>query len=442
MISLPKENLNFLGLVLVLLLPVSLVTGPFFSDLFIILLGIIFIYNFFKKKIEFKNYNYLLFFLLFYLIIVFISIISEFKYNSLSSSLFYFRFILFAYAFAFFLCSYKNIHEKLLLSIAVLLIFLTLDAFFQYIFGYNFFGMKNQYPWTEQYGDGEYHRISGMFGEELKLGSYLYKMFTILTALFFLTKKFTRKYLIIYLVTFILVFSAILITGERTALMHFLIFLLLSFIVFNFEKKIKLLIFILLISISSLFLMQDNELKKRYNTILDTIYSMNNILLIDNSKKWDGYSIEPGEKILFTIHHTRHYKTAWKMFSNNYLFGIGPKNYRKLCDNKLYYIEWGCSTHPHNIYMQLLSETGLVGFMFIFSFLLYHSFLIVRQFYFKMFSSSKTHIENYNSYMVILITIFINLFPLSPSGSFFNNWNSILFFIPIGFLIFLKQNNE
>ena len=103
MISLPKENLNFLGLVLVLLLPVSLVTGPFFSDLFIILLGIIFIYNFFLKKIEFKNYNYLFFFLLFYLIIVFISIISEFKYNSLSSSLFYFRFILFAYAFAFFL---------------------------------------------------------------------------------------------------------------------------------------------------------------------------------------------------------------------------------------------------------------------------------------------------------------------------------------------------
>ena len=74
MISLPKENLNFLGLVLVLLLPVSLVTGPFFSDLFIILLGIIFIYNFFKKKIEFKNYNYLFFFLLFYLILFHVSL--------------------------------------------------------------------------------------------------------------------------------------------------------------------------------------------------------------------------------------------------------------------------------------------------------------------------------------------------------------------------------
>ena len=68
------------------------------------------------------------------------------------------------------------------------------------IFGYNFIGMKNQYPWTAEYGDGEYHRISGMFGEELKLGSYLYKMFTILTALFFLTKNTYNKVNIIFII--------------------------------------------------------------------------------------------------------------------------------------------------------------------------------------------------------------------------------------------------
>ena len=436
--TLPKENLNFTGQVLVLLLPISLVTGPFFSDLFIILLGLLFIYNFFSKNIEFKNYNYLFFFLFFYLIIITISITSEYKLNSLSSSLFYFRFIFFSYALAFFLYYYNNLHEKLILSISILLIFLSLDALFQYIFGYNFIGMKNQYPWTSEYGDGEYHRISGMFGEELKLGSYLFKIFSLLTALFFLTKKYIKKYLTIYLITFILVFSTILITGERTALMHILIFLTLCLITFNFDKKIKLLIFFIFISIFSLFLYQDKNLQKRYTTILDTIYSIDNDLFPSNYNR----NVKPNEKVLFTSHHTAHYKSAWKMFRNNYMTGVGPKNFRKLCSNKIYFVESGCSTHPHSVYMQLLAETGLLGFILILSFFTYHSILIFKEFYYRFISSCKNQIQNYNSYMVILITIFINLFPLSPSGSFFNNWNSIMFFLPIGFLIFLKQNNE
>ena len=36
---------------------------------------------------------------------------------------------------------------------------------------------------------------------------------------------------------------------------------------------------------------------------------------------------------------------------------------------------------------------------------------------------------------IISILIFINLFPFSPSGSFFNNWLSIIYFLPLGFYI-------
>ena len=39
---------------------------------------------------------------------------------------------------------------------------------------------------------------------------------------------------------------------------------------------------------------------------------------------------------------------------------------------------------------------------------------------------------------ILSILIFINLFPFVPTGSFFNNWMSIMYFLPLGF--FLKNN--
>lgn len=54
------------------------------------------------------------------------------------------------------------------------------------------------------------------------------------------------------------------------------------------------------------------------------------------------------------------------MFKKNIFFGIGPNNFRYLCDKKEFkHSEDSCSTHPHNFYLQFLSELGLFGFAFI-----------------------------------------------------------------------------
>ena len=41
----------------------------------------------------------------------------------------------------------------------------------------------------------------------------------------------------------------------------------------------------------------------------------------------------------------------------------------------------------------------------------------------------------------LLIAVFINLWPLIPTGNFFNNWLSMLYFIPISYYLFEKKYN-
>ena len=43
---------------------------------------------------------------------------------------------------------------------------------------------------------------------------------------------------------------------------------------------------------------------------------------------------------------------------------------------------------------------------------------------------------------LLLSAIFINIWPLIPSGNFFNNWLSMLYFYPIGFYLYFKSVNE
>jgi O-antigen ligase len=127
------------------------------------------------------------------------------------------------------------------------------------------------------------------------------------------------------------------------------------------------------------------------------------------------------------------------MFLDNPLFGQGVNSFSKLCSLEKFKKDNGlCTTHPHNSYLQLLSETGLLGFLFIF--LIF--FMISKFFFIKIFFARKKKfdITKYQSIKYIsLLAIFINLWPLSPNGSFFNNWLSSMYYYPIGFYLFSRN---
>ena len=72
------------------------------------------------------------------------------------------------------------------------------------------------------------------------------------------------------------------------------------------------------------------------------------------------------------------------------------------------------------------SKTGIIGFLFIFAVLI----LVTKKLY-KFYKSNKLIPES-----SLLIGIFINLWPLIPTGNFFNNWLSMLYFVPVAYYFY------
>ena len=143
---------------------------------------------------------------------------------------------------------------------------------------------------------------------------------------------------------------------------------------------------------------------------------------------------------IFTHIYQSHYFTAFKMFKDNKIFGQGNKMFRILCKKKEFYVNYhSCSTHPHNFYIQLLAENGIIGFVFIFSIFVCIAYLLLRE----LISRNIRKVKYFNEpSLFILIGIFINLWPIIPSGNFYNNWLSALIYLPIGFYFYFNKKEK
>tara|TARA_B100001248_G_scaffold229890_1_gene189525 strand:+ start:323 stop:829 length:507 start_codon:yes stop_codon:yes gene_type:complete len=152
----------------------------------------------------------------------------------------------------------------------------------------------------------------------------------------------------------------------------------------------------------------------------------------ENSDKDKMKSIELLKGIrIFSDDHEGHIKLALKLFSENKIFGIGPKGFRHYCRQVNYDPDYGiCSTHPHNTIIQIISELGLVGLIFYFfalTFILFHLLNLVRKNFFN---------DDCLAFYSITLGLLVNLFPFIPSGNFFNNWISIVLYYNFGIYLF------
>ena len=193
--------------------------------------------------------------------------------------------------------------------------------------------------------------------------------------------------------------------------------------------------------------MINNFKKIRLITLLTSFFLIFLISTYDDTAKnrvWDQtinqIGINSSKLKVFSVVHQSHYSSAYRMFLDNKLLGVGIRNYRNFCHNPKYITHHlSCSTHPHNTYVQLLSETGIIGFSF--------GLILFFYFVFKMFIHLKGILFKkkylFSDFQIcILASILITIWPLAPSGNFFNNWISIIYYIPIGLLFNSIQNQD
>ena len=105
--------------------------------------------------------------------------------------------------------------------------------------------------------------------------------------------------------------------------------------------------------------------------------------------------------------------------------------------------ENGCNTHPHSSHLQILSELGLFGYVFVFAFFIYLIFIFSKNFLNIVFKREKNAQQNLHLYKIFIsLALIQHLFPIIPSGNIFNNWLSIFFYFELAFLLNFHYYNK
>ena len=266
-------------------------------------------------------------------------------------------------------------------------------------------------------------RLSGLFKDELILGSYLSRLLPIFFAML-VYNKFENK-ISLYLLFFIIFVGTetlTFLTGERAAFFYInfsSLFLILSMKNYKLFRSLS-----IITSIIMIFLLINLYPKSTERIITKTFNQL--------EVSTDAGVKELIPKKVFSIEYENHYRSSLRMFNDNKITGVGPRMFRVLCVEKKYYLWEGCSTHPHNTYIQILAETGLIGFIFFLGIFLFILFSIFRHFYYK-FTNKKIIFNDFQ--LCLLSAILISIWPFTPTGDFFNNWLNIIYFFPVGFFL-------
>lgn len=399
--DLTKNTYNYF-LILFSIIPVSILIGPSVSLFTILLIDISFIFLIIKKKNYsfFKNdtFRYLLFL---YLYLIFNSLISIDMSSGVYRNFGFIRILILFVAFNFFF------HQTLFFSKVfkiwlITLLIVAFDVFFEYFNGVNLLG----FPEIR-----ENQRLVSFFKDEPIVGAYMYGFYLLLIG-FLMNENFFKQKNIIFLLLIIL-FLAIFLTGERSnSIKAFLGIFLLIFFFKEIPKKIKLISLILALSSLVILISNSDNFKMRYAVQIKSA-------LGDKS-------------IYFNL-----YKSGYQVFKNYPIFGVGNKNYRiESCDNfenenkNEKYEDYLCTTHPHQIYLELLSEHGIIGT------------LIILLIFFKLIFSKILSVSKNLNYIQIgsMIFLLLTFLPIIPSGSFFNDFAITIFAINLS--IFYASNKK
>ena len=389
------KPLDLFNLILLSLYPLALISGNLLINISIFILSISFFLNFKENKILLKDkvFYLLIFFFISLLINIFFSTNPENSFPRVIKILF----------ILFFVFEIKRLVQSYGLSYMnyvfsswfVIFLVLTFDILFEIIFGYNVIGNKSYMP----------GRIASFFGDELVAGAFFHG-FVLFFFSYLMFQKPKTYTLIISIVGILLIGFLI---GERSNFIKiFLSVVIFTSLVVKVNYKLKIATVLLVFTTLIAFTNFNEHYKLRYFDQIKSLFSIN------------GYS-----NYLKQSQYGAHQNAAIKIFNENFYFGVGIKNFRHEAGKKKYankeYLktEIRQATHPHQVHHELLSETGIFGYL---SFLI---FLLL-----SLYLGIKSYLKTKNLYQLSgIIFIITSLLPILPSGSFFTTYSSGIFWL-------------
>jgi len=376
---------------------------------------------FYCQKIKVK-FDYLDLLLIFFFLTALIS--SLLNINILGSFLFIKSILDFRFVILFILIrkiiEYKLVKLKIFFLVSLLCaLFLSIDIFFQHINDKDLFGNA---PF-----DG---RFNGTFGHEAIAGGYIQKKFLFALSVIFLLKiKNLNRFFLLNFVTIILGLG-VLLSFDRMPFLIFLFIIILIIIILRKYRVIFSLNLIFLLAVFITLFYGYEKLQNRYSSLYDEfdikkIKNFSNINIINQIK---SLNVQEENKKEF-IGYFKIYKSVFYLWSENPIIGSGTRSFQKVCLNKqLNANNFACSTHPHNIYLEILSNQGLLGFV---TFILFVITLLIN-FYKKITSEIS---KNKNIINILFLIILISeLWPLRSYGSIFQTVNGSIFWFTLALI--------
>jgi len=389
---------------LFLIFPISIVFSNFLANFTVYYIAIFGIYIFIKEKTYIsKNIFYIV--LIFWIYISARSLFTSEIIFSLKSSIPLIRYLFFIIAVSYLIKNVKNLIKNFSIIFFLFISLLFVDAIVQFLFKKNLLG----------HVDTVNNRISSFFEGRFVLGSYVSKIFLltfILLNLILPIKKFKFIYAFITLLSIVIV----LVSGDRASLGLFILSLMIILVLLDKEYI--------------------TFIQKIFTIFLVSIFTFIVIFSIDNFKtrfySQTLHDVTEADKVIFfSKGHQSHWQTSYKMFLDNKMFGKGPNMFRFNCDLLKYNSgEKSCSTHPHNYHIQLLGETGLIGYMIFLYLFICLIFYLFKQFYYVYFKNET--FLSFNKVILLSIT-FSNFWPIITTGNIFSSFTLNLVFITLSF---------
>ncbi|RPG95873.1 MAG: hypothetical protein CBE46_000145 [Candidatus Pelagibacter sp. TMED286] len=329
-------------------------------------------------------------------------------------SLSFFRFIILYFTLRF-LIENKIINLKyFFISSSFFVIFVSLDVIYQFYFGKDIFGFESPFK----------RKFPGPFNDEAISGGYIQKFsfFAFFLIPFFFKENLKKYYKLIIFVLFLIFSFSIVLTGNRMPALLFFLSIVLVFIFINNLKKYLFKFLISLFIVITLAYNFSYKVKMNFGNMKFQIIEISRVLIFK----------KPAEKEYVKSPYLREFQSSFDTWRLHKYIGGGIKNFRYYCHFRQNIHKNSsiiCNMHPHNYYLEILTETGLVGILIITCFLASLFYTMIKRNIFK------NKLYKNNLFVVFFILFLIEIFPIKSTGSLFTTNNATYFFLILGLLI-------